>query len=52
MNKIQVQEFGGHAAKDQIRTSSWWKNHPDSVQKKFYSHALVKNDKGEGMGAY
>ena len=28
------------------------KNHPDSVQKKVYSHALVKNDKGEGMGAY
>ena len=34
-----VQEVGGHAAADQnqIRTSSWWINHPVSVHTKFYS---------------
>ena len=39
MAKAQVQEVGDHAAEDQkqIRTSSWWINHPGSVHTKFYS---------------
>ena len=34
------QEVVGHAAADQnqIRTSSWWINHPVSVHTKSYSH--------------
>ena len=55
--KVQVQELGGHRAKDQtqIQTSSWWINQPGSVHKKFYSCCwliqsiilLVNNNKGE-----
>ena len=35
----QEQEVGGHAAevKKQIRTSSWWINHPVLVHTKLYS---------------
>ena len=35
--KAQVQEVGGHVAEDQtqIRTCSWWINHPGSVHKSF-----------------
>ena len=38
--KAQVQEVGDHAAEDQIqiRTSSWWINHPGSVHTKCYGH--------------
>ena len=37
--KAQVREAGGHSAEDQtqIRTCSWWINHPGSVHMKFYS---------------
>ena len=37
--KAQVREVGGHSAEDQtqIRTCSWWINHPGSVHMKFYS---------------
>ena len=39
VEKAQVKAVGGHAAEDekQIRTFSWWINHPGSVHTKFYS---------------
>ena len=40
VEKLKYKKVGGHAAEDQkqIRTSSWWINHPGSVHMKFYSH--------------
>ena len=39
VEKLKNKKVGGHAAKDQnqIRTSSWWIDHPGSVHTKFYS---------------
>ena len=39
----QGHEVGGHSAKDQkqIRTSSWWTNHPGSVHTMFYSRDWI-----------
>ena len=60
--KVQVQELGGHRAKDQtqIQTSSWWINKPGSVHTKFYSCCwliqsiilLVNNNKEGGLINY
>ena len=40
VEKLRVQEVGGHAAEEQkqIWTSSWQINHPRSVHTKFYCH--------------
>ena len=39
VEKLEYKKVGGDAAEDQkqIRTSSWWINHPRSVHAKFYS---------------
>ena len=57
VKKPKYKKVGGQAAEDQkqIRTSSWWINHPGSVLTKFYSchwlivfYLLVKNKKRGG----
>ena len=39
VEKLKYKKVRGHAAegKKQIRTFSWWINHPGSVRTKFYS---------------